>query len=140
MAKYLSTHTGEEIDNAVGKASILPDLNSGDAGKYIMVDNIGHMVAQNQPAPQLKVLAANAWDSQTKSQTLTSVKEAGYSARVSPAQTWDGATDLAVYNNEQALADANIYRIIEANSGTGLTFVCETIPSIDIKVTIEVFK
>ena len=45
MADYQSIYTGQEIDTAVGKATKLPTLTSGDNGKTLQVDSSGNIVA-----------------------------------------------------------------------------------------------
>ncbi len=150
ITKYTSSHTGEQIDAAVSKGIKLPELIPGDSGKHITVfvsNNVPYMIAQEVYSSSIGVLYSNSWTENvqnnftTYTQTLAPVKQAGDNVRVSPAQTWTGATDQDVLNNNYAISDATIFKITEADGdSTGLTFTCETRPSIDLRVLIEVYK
>lgn len=50
MAKYTSTHTGQQIDSAVDKAAKLPALTSSDNGKTLQVNSSGNIVANTVSA------------------------------------------------------------------------------------------
>ena len=47
MADYNSNYTGQQIDNAVAKATKLPTTSSGDSGKTLQVDSSGNIVANS---------------------------------------------------------------------------------------------
>ena len=47
------------------------------------------------------------------------------------------STAQDVLDNQQAISDANIFMITD--NGTSLTFTCETTPSVNIKINVEVF-
>ena len=54
---------------------------------------------------------------------------------------WAGdseSTASSVLANQQVLFDANIYMIVD--NGTSLTLTCETTPTSDLKIDVEVFE
>lgn len=79
-------------------------------------------------------LVANGWSNNSQTISITG-KTANNNARVSNSNT---GTDAQVLANSQAIADANIYKITD--NGTSLTFVCETTPTDDITIQVEVFE
>lgn len=49
----------------------------------------------------------------------------------------NSGTDQQVLDNAEAIIDANIYKIVD--NGTSLTFTCETVPTVDLKIQVEVY-
>ena len=79
-------------------------------------------------------LAAANWSSNTQTLSITG-KTSSNDARVMPSNI---GTDSAVYNNSEAIAAAGIYKVVD--NGTSLTFTCNTTPSVDLKILVEVFN
>lgn len=79
-------------------------------------------------------LASADWSSNAQTISITG-KTSNWNARVC---NWQDGTAQEVLANSNAITDANIYQIID--NGTSLTFVCETEPTVDIKVDIELFE
>ena len=80
-------------------------------------------------------LSAANWSSNQYTLSVTG-KTATNNARVGNSNS--GANNAAVLANAQAISDANIYRIVD--NGTSLTFVCETTPTVDLLITVEVYE
>lgn len=49
----------------------------------------------------------------------------------------NSGTDQQVLDNAEAITDANIYKIVD--NGNSLTFTCETVPTVDLKIQVEVY-
>lgn len=78
------------------------------------------------------VLLSTLWVN--KSQTLTiQGKTSSLNAIVSASQTGSSEDVLA---NQTALGNANIYQVID--NGNSLTFVCETVPTVDLNILVTV--
>ena len=102
--------------------------NLTDGTKSIAISNI----AKKSSVAEYTLSCAN-WVN--KEYTLSIVgKTSSNNAVVSNSNS--GTTHQAVLDNANAIADANIYRIID--NGTSLTFVCETTPQVDLKIQVEV--
>lgn len=80
------------------------------------------------------VLSASKWNNNTYTLEVAG-KTSSNNARVSNSNT---GTDEEVLNNANAISDANIYKITD--NGKTLTFVCETTPTTDLKIQVEVFE
>ena len=102
--------------------------NLTDGTKSISVSNI----AKKSSIAEY-TLSANNWSSNQYTLSVTG-KTSANNAIVSNSNS--GTTNQAVLDNANAILEANIYRIID--NGTSLTFVCETTPTIDLKIQVEV--
>ena len=91
----------------------------------------------NKTSSATYTLTAANWSSNQYTLSVTG-KTASNNADVSPWQGTSTSDSASVKSNADALADANIYQIID--NGTSLTFVCETTPTTDIKVNVEVYE
>lgn len=79
-------------------------------------------------------LTAANWSNNTYTLSVTG-KTSSNHALVSNSNT---GTDADVLANANAIGDANIYKITD--NGTSLTFVCETTPTVDLKIQVEVYE
>lgn len=79
-------------------------------------------------------LLANGWLNNAQTLNITG-KTASNNARVSNSNT---GTDANVLANGQAIAAANIYKIVD--NGTSLTFICENVPTDNLIIQVEVFE
>lgn len=79
-------------------------------------------------------LLSTGWSSNSYTLSVTG-KTANNHALVSNSNT---GTNQEVLANAEAISDANIYKITD--NGTSLTFTCETTPTTDLKITIEVYE
>lgn len=97
--------------------------------------NIAGIVAKaNKTTGADYTLTAANWNNNTYTLSVTG-KTASNNALVSNSNT---GTNQEVLANAEAISDANIYKIID--NGTTLTFVCETTPTTNIKVRVEVYE
>ena len=79
-------------------------------------------------------LLSSNWSNKTYTLSVTG-KTANNHAIVSNGNT---GTDAQVLANAEAIAYANIYKITD--NGMSLTFVCETTPTTDISIQVEVYE
>lgn len=80
------------------------------------------------------VLSVANWSNNTYTLSVLG-KNSNNHALVSNSNS--GTTNADVLANARAIAEANIYRIID--NGDTLTFVCENTPSTDLKIQVGVF-
>lgn len=136
---YNSAYTGTQIDSAVGAVlenkdswSGKQDALTGIKGQMVGFDGQGKPVAVEPQMPKgvSVVLTVAGWDSDTKQQTVTvsGVLADGSKQSVRP---YPGGT------REAAAAYGAAGIICVGYAANSLTFQCDTIPTADINILVE---
>lgn len=140
--KTLNVKQKQRRDTAANWTSNNPVLLAGELGfetdtkKFKMGDgstawnSLGYI---NKSIIADYTLTASNWNNNSYTLSVTG-KTANNNAIVSNSNT---GTNQEVLANANAIADANIYKITD--NGTSLTLVCETTPTTNLKIQVEVY-